>query len=414
MTLLTQRRENKWVTSRIIQARIATFIGFMLMGGMLFVWSTGVSSFRIKAGLAGAENDVRFGFLTLALGIGGTIGCFLVGHLLDKWGPKKIVGITSILYPISIIPLGYVTDYYIAGVLIVIYGFLRGAIDTSLNTHGVQVERFYQRPILSAFHAFFSFGGFIIGMISSWIIGFTPKDPAMTFTIIGIAMFFLGLFITSRMLDKDEVLPPEAELSTNKISNAVSESKHFSKTTMILLMIAFGTVLLIGMISEGSVFDWGQEFVHRELNTSISSAGMAVSFFIGAECVGRLIGDRCAEILGEAKVVFLSGIIAITGFLIVSFGGSLLIATGGLILIGLGVSCIAPLMLSNAGRKDPSNAGFNIGIVNAIGYGGMLVGPLSITAIVGYFGLPWLMCFPAALMTLFTILAPMLMRVGKK
>ncbi|WCG84658.1 MFS transporter [Pectobacterium sp. A5351] len=401
-------RDDKWVTDRIKKARIATFIGFMLMGAMLYVWSTGVSSFRTKVGLVDAQGDIAFGMITLGLGAGGAIGCFIIGKFIDKWGAKKVVGATTILYPLSIIPLGYVDGFYFALIFASLYGFFRGTIDTALNTHGVQVERFYQRSIMSAFHAFFSFGGFIAGMICSWLIGFNPEDPAFTFTVMGLGLFVVGLFITHWMLDKDDV-PPDTDSQNFMVASATRTHQQMQPKKVVILMVGFGVVLLAGMVSEGAVWDWGQEFVRRELDASVSLAGVAVSVFIGAECFGRLVGDRLAEKLGAPQMVFWSGVTSVIGLLLVSIGNSAFIGIIGLALTGLGLACITPLMLSSAGRKDTENAGRNIGIVNCIGYTGMLVGPITITAVVGYFSLSWLMLFPAALMALLTIFGPMLM-----
>lgn len=410
MTFLSTSRDNSLVTTRIRYARIATFIGFMLMGAMLYVWSTGVSSLRAKIGLADASGDVQFGLITLALGAGGAIGCFIIGRFIDKWGAKKVVGAATIIYPLSIIPLGYVDGFYPALIFASLYGFFRGTIDTALNTHGVQVERFYQRSIMSAFHAFFSFGGFIAGMIGSWLVGLNPEDPALAFTVMGGGLFIIGLFITRFMLEKEDI-PAHEHVQSDAIPLHKShKSSSKNKKKIVALMFGFGIVLLAGMVSEGAVWDWGQEFVRRELNTTASLAGVAVSVFIGAECFGRLIGDRLAEKIGATKVVFYSGVISVIGLLTVSLGTTFVHGVIGLTLTGLGLACITPLMLSSAGRKDPENAGRNIGIVNCIGYTGMLVGPITITAVVGYFSLSWLMFFPAALMTLLTIFGPILMR----
>lgn len=410
MSLINSNRDNSLVTTRIRYARVATFIGFMLMGAMLYVWSTGVTSLRAKIGLADASGDVEFGLITLGLGAGGAIGCFIIGKFIDKWGAKKVVGAATIIYPLSIIPLGYVDGFYPALIFASLYGFFRGTIDTALNTHGVQVERFYQRSIMSAFHAFFSFGGFIAGMIGSWLVGLNPDDPAMTFTVMGGALFIIGLFVTRFLLEKDDV-PAIEETHSNAI-HLHTKNKQPSKNQkkIVVLMFGFGIVLLAGMVSEGAVWDWGQEFVRRELNTTASMAGVAVSVFIGAECFGRLIGDRLAEKIGSVQMVFWSGVISVIGLLTISAGNSYIYGLLGLTLTGLGLACITPLMLSSAGRKDTENSGRNIGIVNCIGYTGMLVGPITITTVVGYFSLSWLMYFPAALMTLLTIFGPMLMR----
>jgi MFS family permease len=152
-----------------------------------------------------------------------------------------------------------------------------------------------------------------------------------------------------------------------------------------LLMVAFGTLLLGSMMGENAIGDWGQKYVHRVLGASTSFGGMAVSVFIGTVTFGRLFGDKLAGRFGNARAIGGSGVLCVAGTLLTILGASAGIV--GFALFGQGLACIAPVMVSSAGRKDPENAGRNIGIVNGIGFSGMLMGPAAITVIVGQFGL---------------------------
>jgi MFS family permease len=177
-------------------------------------------------------------------------------------------------------------------------------------------------------------------------------------------------------------------------------------------MVAFGTLLLGSMMGENAIGDWGQEYVHRVLGASTSFGGVAVSVFIGAVTFGRLFGDKLAGRFGNARVIGGSGVLCVAGTLLTILGASAGAGIVGFALFGLGLSCIAPLMVSSAGRKDPENAGRNIGIVNGIGFSGMLMGPAAITVIVGQFGLESLMYFPLILLGLLAVFGPMLVRTG--
>uniref|UniRef100_UPI0035CC70C3 MFS transporter n=1 Tax=uncultured Sphingomonas sp. TaxID=158754 RepID=UPI0035CC70C3 len=395
------------VTRRIRKARIATFIGFAAIGALMYIWSTGVSALRDQIGLSGATGDVRFGLLALAIGLGAAIGSFGVGYFLDAIGPRRVITVGAIAYPIVIVMLGYAGSYTTALVLGVVLGLLRGGLDTALNTHGVQVERFYGRSIMSAFHAFYSIGGFAFGLIASWLATMSTTSPAIPFTVLGGLLAVVGIATSPWLLSKGEVPDSTPETANADAAVAPSGSSDFA---VVLLMIGFGLLLLGSMIGENAIADWGQEFVRRATGSPLSTAGLAVSVFIGAEAVGRLAGDRAAEVFGREKVVFGSGLVSVIGLAIVIAGGTVAAAIVGFGLFGLGLSSIAPLMLSSAGRKDPAHAGRNIGIVNSIGYLGMLVGPALITVIVGQFGLSKLLYLPIGLLILLTVFGPLLMR----
>lgn len=396
------------VTRRIQKARIATFLGFMMIGAMMYIWSTGVSVFREQLGLAGDLGDSDFGLIALGVGVGSAAGALLAGKLLDRYGAKPVIGVCAMAYPISIIPLGYVSDFWFALSFGAVLGVFRGALDTALNAHGVQVERFYQRSIMSAFHASYSFGGFILGMVCSWLTGFFTGSVQVPYTVLGLMMFAVGCLLSRWLLSKDDV-PPELA-STLQSENPVTGGPMAPAFKTLLLMAAFGTLLLGSMMGENAIGDWGQEYMRRELNASTSFAGMAVSIFVGSITFGRLFGDKLAARFGNARVVGSCGLICVVGMLVTINGHNAIAGTIGLALFGLGLSCIAPLMVSAAGRKDSLNAGRNIGIVNGIGFSGMLMGPAAITLIVSHFGLGSVMFLPLIMLGLLGAFGPMLMR----
>ncbi|MGY2283772.1 MFS transporter [Pseudomonas gingeri] len=399
------------VPPRIRKARIATFLGFMMIGAMMYIWSTGVSVFRAQLGLAGEPGDSDFGLIALGVGVGSAAGALLVGRLLDTFGAKPVITVGALAYPLSIIPLGYVSGFWFALCFGTLLGLLRGALDTALNAHGVQVERFYQRSIMSGFHAFYSLGGFLLGMACSGLTGFYTDSVQVPYTLLGIAMLVLGCVFSRWLLGKHDVPDPQTAEWHN--AGVADESGKGPSARTLLVMIALGTLLLGSMMGENAIADWGQEYIRREFSTTTSTAGMAVSIFVGAAFVGRLFGDRLAAAFGNAQVVFACGTLCVLGMIITLVGGSATTGIIGFALFGLGLSCIAPLMISAAGRRDPQHAGRNIGIVNCIGFSGMLVGPAVITLIVSHLGLGRLMFFPLIMLGLLATFGPLLMRKPK-
>ncbi len=378
----------------------------------MYVWSTGVSAFRHQMGLAGDAGDVNFGLLALGIGIGSSVGAFIVGVMIDRLGAKTVVCACLVGYPLSIIPMGFVSDFYFALTFGAVLGLLRGALDTAINAHGIQVERFYQRPIMSAFHAFYALGGFFAGMAGSWFSGIYQESATVQFSVMGGVILAGGILISFWLLGKNDV--PALEAVPVVAEKSISQPASQSSKAIVTLMVGLGLLLLGAMIGESVVGDWGQEFVRREFATTAALAGVAVSTFTGAEFVGRFIGDRLAARFGSIQVIFCSSVISIAGLMVVVLGGSATTSIAGFGLFGLGMSCIAPLLLSSAGRMDPANAGRNIGIVNSIGYSGMLVAPAAITLIVNAFGLGALIYLPMVMMVLMALLGPLMLRSPKQ
>ena len=400
------------VPLRVRKARIATFLGFMMIGAMMYIWSTGVSVLRAQLGFSGELGDANFGLIALGIGVGSAAGALLVGRLLDSFGAKPVITVCAVAYPLSIIPLGFISGFWFAMCFGVVLGLLRGALDTALNAHGVQVERFYRRSIMSGFHAFYSLGGFLLGMACSWLTGIYTDSVQVPFTVLGVAMLIVGCVFSRWLLGKHDV--PQASVGDWQTdARSPDEVGQGQAGKTLLVMIALGVLLLGSMMGENAIADWGQEYIRRQFSTSASTAGMAVSIFVGAAFVGRLFGDRLAATFGNAQVVFGCGVLCVLGMILTIVGGTAVTGILGFALFGLGLSCIAPLMISAAGRRDSKHAGRNIGIVNCIGFSGMLVGPAAITVIVSHFGQSSLMYFPLIMLGLLATFGPLLMRAPK-
>lgn len=394
------------VPERARQARIATFCGFLALGGMAYIWSTSVTAFREQLGLSGSAGDLSFGLIVLCAGIAAAIGSLAVGFFADRLGPRKVIAFSAFVYPLVIIALGYVHSLWLAAPLVGVLGLFRGAQDTALNTHGIQVERYYRRSIMSSFHLCYSLGGFLLGLAGSWLAGLYTSSATVQFTLLGGAMLVLGGVSISWMLRKDEILPDVAPEAADEHMPTSRSGNRF----IIALMVGFGLLLLGSMVGENVVGDWGQEYVRRITHASPSVAGIAVSIFIGMEAFGRLFGDRLAQKFGRARVVFASGVLAVVALASIIVIGTPVAALVGLGLLGLGLASISPLMLSSAGRADPANAGRNIGIVNSIGFSANLVSPATITLIVALFGLERLLFFPLVMLVPLVLLGPILMK----
>ena len=396
---------------RIRRARVATFVGFAALGGLMYTWSTSVTAFREQLGLSGGAGDFRFGLIVLSAGIAAAIGSLGVGFFADRFGPRAPIAVCATLYPLALVGLGQVTAVGFAIPLGVMLGLFRGAMDTTLNTHGIHVERYYGRSIMSSFHACYSLGGFVLGMAGSWMTGKYPNSATIQFSVLGTTLLLCGVLATLWMLPKDEILP-----ATDALENAgrSPEARPPASAALVWLVIAFGVLLLGSMIAENVVGDWGQEYLHRVDHATVSMAGIAVSIFIGTEALGRVFVDRLAQRYGRPALVLASGILAISGLVLAIAANAPVASLIGFGALGLAMSSIAPLMFSSAGRADAANAGRNIGIMNAIGYSANLVSPAVITLVVLHFGLQRLLLFPLVMMLPLALFGPALMKTAER
>ena len=91
----------------------------------------------------------------------------VAGRLADRVGTRVVVPAAGVLCGAALVLPGLARDpWALAGALLV-FGFGNGCLDVSMNAHAVHVEKAYNRPVMSAFHATFSVGGVIAALVGA-------------------------------------------------------------------------------------------------------------------------------------------------------------------------------------------------------------------------------------------------------
>ena len=231
---------------------------------------------------------------------------------------------------------------------LIVLGASSGAMDVSMNAHGVAVERVLHRPIMSSLHAGWSFGG-LAGAALVAAGGGAGIDPRVE-TLIATGLFLLLLVVCLRRLGE---------------GSATAEAPSgFVRPTRGVVMLA--VLCLIVMVTEGAMADWGGIYLTRDLGTSTAVAALAFAAFSGGMTAARVFGDWLNRRLGAATLF--QGGSALAG---IALGGMLLagdpvVAIAGFFLVGIGVANGVPLVFSAAGHA-PGESGPNIAAVSSMG-----------------------------------------------
>jgi MFS family permease len=236
------------------------------------------------------------------------------------------------------------------------FGAASGAMDVSMNAHGVAIERRFARPIMSSLHAGWSFGGFA----AAGAIGAATAlgvDPRLQNAVIAVAL--LGLLAVC--------LP---RLGAGSVQVEESKPRLPSRKVLLLALLCF-----LIMVTEGGMGDWGGVYLREDLGAGAGLAALAFAALAGGMTIGRVAGDALNRRFG-ATLLLQAGS-ALAAF---SLGTALLIGTPavallGWTLVGIGVANGVPLLFSAAGAGDEETSGPAIAAVSSMGSIGFLVGP---------------------------------------
>jgi predicted MFS family arabinose efflux permease len=232
-------------------------------------------------------------------------------------------------------------------------------MDVTMNAWAAEVERKAQRPLMSSFHAMWSFGAGV-GAGSSFLSATYYVNISTQFTSSAIVILIITLFITTI---------PGRSKQNKKHNNA----PIYALPKGSLLGVAI--IAFCASLSEGVIADWSAIFLIAVTHVSDGDAALGYAVFSIAMMTMRLIGGQIVHQFGTTKTARLAALVAMIGsFIVLTFTSFSLILVG-FGLTGLGLSIIMPLAFSRAANDKNISQGAAIASVATLGYGGFLLGP---------------------------------------
>src|SRR5918999_5393094 len=270
-----------------------------------------------------------------------------------------------------------------------VMGLAMGSLDVTMNAHGVAVERRYRRPILSGFHAAFSFGG-LAGAAIAATAAAGDLDLQLHVAIVAAASLAVGLGWSRRFLPAEE---------------DASGAEHPVLARPPRRLWALGAVAFSCLLVEGAAADWSAVYVRDELSTGAATAASAYVAFSLTMAIGRLLGDRLVGRFGPVALLRGGGLLAAAGFGAGLAADAVPGALLGFAAPGAGFAVVIPVVFRAAGATPGMSPGMALAAVSSTGYLGFVAGPPIIGSVAEAIGLPTALVLLVALAVVVTALA---------
>ncbi|MEV5410788.1 MFS transporter [Thermopolyspora sp. NPDC052614] len=399
--------------ARLQRARLAVHGLFLLSGIAIGAWTARIPA--IKERLALGDGELSFGLLGIAAGA--IAGMQLVGRLIDRHGSHRVMIPAALAQGTVLVLPALAPNLPLLTAALFCFGFVHGALDVSMNANAVEVEREYGRPILSAFHAVFSIGGFA-GAALGGLFAQVGVTPVVTFIAVGAVLTVMAALSARWALPATpatSAAPAAASAAASGTGSDIRSGAGSTATGRRLRRVPIPGVLFLGvlafccLVGEGAAADWGSVYLREDLGGSPGLAAAPYAAFSVMMTAGRLVGDRLAGRFGSVPLVRGCGLLAGAGLLVALLIGHPLAAIAGFGCFGAGLSCIVPQVFSAAANRDPRRSGEGLARVASLGYVGFLSGPVLIGGAAELLGLPRALAIPAVL-ALFVALAATALR----
>ncbi|KFF12155.1 MFS transporter [Chryseobacterium soli] len=366
------------ITTRIIKAKRATQLIFLVCGLGIASWAPMVPLAKDRLGL----NEADLGLLLLLLGGGALLMMPLSGILINKAGTRKVIAGSVVLSALLLPWLLVISNIYIMGAFLFAFGCSIGTIDVAMNAHGVQIQNEYGKPIMSSLHGLFSVGGLLgsLGLGFLMKMGLNPIYAAIS--ISGLLIFLLVIQFRYLLGYKEE---KEIILKFSHADSKNNDPKKFQWLNSKIILL--GTMCFIVFLSEGAMLDWSAVFLRDNKGVEPAFSGIGYAAFSVAMAVMRLSGDSLVSKISSRVVVIGGSLVASFGMLILIFSPWIGLSLVGYILLGLGAANIVPVFFSEGGRIPGISSTVAIPAITTMGYAGQLAGPALLGFIAHHFSL---------------------------
>ncbi len=323
---------------------------------------------EIKAQL-GLDNAV-YGLAVIAYPLGAILAGLAAGALIRRFGSGKVAVAGTITTGVGVLAAGASPTLALFVAALAFGGAMDAVTDVAQNTHGLRVQRRYGKSIINSFHAIWSIGSVIGGAMSAAAIAL--RVPLALHLGISVVLFAAVALVAYRSL-----LPgrdTEVELDTQGVEvvrpAAARPGPRVYVTLFMLVLIA-----IAGATVEDAGSSWAALYLSDSLGAPESLAALGFIALVGAQFVGRILGDPLTDRFGQRAVAFAGGAFTFAGMGLALWFPTVPGTIAGFAAAGFGVATLIPAAMHRADELPGFRPGTGLTLVSWLLRLGFLLSP---------------------------------------
>lgn len=320
---------------------------------------------EVKANL-GLSNGEFGTYLSLG-SIGSVIAMLSSGHLVHKFGAKKVLLISSLSMCLAASTIVHLQSALIFIFVNMLNGASISAFNTALNAQAFHAQDRAGELILSRQHGYWTIGAVTTAIISGFMVEFV--GIALHINVLSLVLFFIILSIIKKL--GPELIKPGPE----------NDSDFGFKDLFTSFRIDYlvSTALVCGIMVEFATADWSAIYAKETIGVRGSLATIPYILTFTAMIVGRLGQSRITPYVSLEKQIKFGSVIGGVGFIGFILASALLVdhsKTAAYIctLIGFAIggffsAILSPTLFTAANKRSSQPSAVvvgQMGVVNAI------------------------------------------------
>ncbi|MDX3054449.1 MFS transporter [Streptomyces sp. NE06-03E] len=366
------------------QARVAVAVLFFTNGALFANLLPRYP--QIKADL-GLSNSL-YGLAVAAFPAGAIAAGLAAGVAIRRLGSARAAVLGTLLTGAGILAAGLADSVVLFAGALFLAGAMDAVTDVAQNAHGLRVQRRYGRSIINSFHAVWSIGAVAGGSMAAAAIALgLSRGQHLTISAV---VFAVAACIALRycLSGPETETGPGAETANDPVPASESASvpdiggrvegaggpgTRGRRTVYVLAALVL--IATAGTLVEDAGSSWATLYLSGSLHASVTLAAFGYIALVGAQFIGRVIGDRLVDRFGQRTVARAGGLITAAGMglalAVPSVPGTVL----GFAAAGLGVATLVPAAMHEADELPGLKPGSGLAIVSWLMRLGFLASP---------------------------------------
>lgn len=308
-----------------------------------------------------------FGQAVAAASVGALVAGLAASWLISRLTSAKVASLGMLVVALALLGAGLARSWLVLAVCLLVVGGTDSIVDVAQNAHGLRVQRCWGASIVTSFHASWSLGAVLGAAMGQALagagvgLGIHMVLTAVVLLVLSTGPLFAGWFLPGH--DRDDRIPDHIkELGDSPEVRSAASSRRVGPVTIFLLFVV-GLLCAASMFPEDVAMNWSSLLL-SEQGASAGHVGLGLVALQGTMIVGRLVGDRIIDAVGQRAVIAWGGVLVTLGtstaLLLSSVPGTLL----GMAISGAGCAVAVPVTYSAADDVEGLPPGLGLTIVS--------------------------------------------------
>lgn len=324
---------------------------------------------EIKAAL-GLENST-YGLAIAAFPMGAIVAGLAAASLIRRFGSAQVAVADTILTSVGVLSAGLAPSVGFFALALFLGGAMDAITDVGQNAHGLRVQRRYGRSIINSFHAVWSIGAVLGGSMAAGAIALElPLGVHLGISAALFSMISLGA-LRLCLPGRDDEVDDEAIADPDDMQASVS----VVNPRIVLILVALVAIAIGGTLVEDAGNSWATLYLSSSLGAPAAIAALGFIALVGAQFVGRLIGDGLVDRFGQRAVARAGGSITAIGMGLALAFPTVPGTIAGFAAAGFGVATLVPAAMHEADELPGLRHGTGLTVVSWLMRLGFLLSP---------------------------------------